>query len=64
MGLNFDDYLVFQPKITPAQRYATQSVCVQKFNAELPGSVKLASLHCLTQDVQPANLRRTEGDPT
>ena len=62
MGLNFDDYLVFQPKITPEQRYATQSV--QKFNTELPGSVKLASLHCLTQDMQPANLRRTAGDPT
>ena len=26
MGLNFDDYPGFQPKITPAQRYATQSM--------------------------------------
>ena len=28
MGLNFDDYIGFQPKIVPAQRYATQ--CMQK----------------------------------
>ena len=26
MGLNFDDYPSFQPKIAPAQRYATQKV--------------------------------------
>ena len=24
MGLNFDDYPGFQPKITPTQRYSTQ----------------------------------------
>ena len=26
MGLNFDDYSGFQPKITPAQRYATRCI--------------------------------------
>ena len=26
MGLNFDDYPGFQPKITPAQRYSTQYI--------------------------------------
>ena len=26
LGLNFDDYLGFPPKITPAQRYATQQI--------------------------------------
>jgi hypothetical protein len=28
MGQNFDDYLGFQPKTTPAQRYATQCTSV------------------------------------
>jgi hypothetical protein len=27
MGQNFDDYPGFQPKATPAQRYATQCTC-------------------------------------
>ena len=26
MGLNFDNYLGLQPKITPVQRYATQHI--------------------------------------